>query len=155
FLVNVTLASNTSGAAPLLAHPFVNINSVAGSTDTANTLTAPNTTNTWTISGANAGNVNTGPATVFSFTGMPHLAGGTGVDTFKFGSTSGTVLSLKGGGAPLGKGDWLNYAAFGSAATVNVNLAAGSATNVNGGAAGAVTGIQNVLGSATGTNNLT
>jgi hypothetical protein len=45
FLVNVTLTSNTSGTAPRLASQFVNINSVSGSTDTANTLTAPNTTN--------------------------------------------------------------------------------------------------------------
>jgi Ca2+-binding RTX toxin-like protein len=38
---------------------------------------------------------------------------------------------------------------------VTVNLATGSATNVNNGAAGSVTNIQNVLGSATGTNVLT
>ena len=38
---------------------------------------------------------------------------------------------------------------------MTVNLATGSATNVNNGAAGAVTNIQNVLGSATGTNILT
>jgi len=36
-----------------------------------------------------------------------------------------------------------------------VTLATGSASNVNGGAAGAVTGIQNVIGTASGTNNLT
>jgi Ca2+-binding RTX toxin-like protein len=42
-----------------------------------------------------------------------------------------------------------------SSSTVTVNLATGSATNVNGGAAGAVTNIQNVLGSASGTNDLT
>jgi Ca2+-binding RTX toxin-like protein len=39
--------------------------------------------------------------------------------------------------------------------TVTVNLATASATNVHGGAAGWVKNIQNVLGSASGTNNLT
>jgi Ca2+-binding RTX toxin-like protein len=38
---------------------------------------------------------------------------------------------------------------------VTVNLATGSATNVNNGAAGAVTNLQNVIGSASGTNILT
>jgi hypothetical protein len=73
FLVTVTLTSNTAGSAPLISSPFSNINSVAGSKDTANTLTGPNSTNAWTISGANAGKVNT-----FSYTGMPHLVGGIG-----------------------------------------------------------------------------
>jgi Ca2+-binding RTX toxin-like protein len=86
---------------------------------------------------------------------MANLVGGSGVDTFKFSGINGKVLSLNDGGSPAGKGDWLNYAAFGSATTVTVDLDIGSATNVNGGVAGAVTGIQNVLGRATGTSSLT
>jgi hypothetical protein len=150
YLVTVTLTSNTTGSATAFSGGFSNIGSAAGSTDTSNTLTGPNLVNLWSISGNNAGKVNT-----FSYTGMPHLVGGTNVDTFTFSSTSGKELSIKGGGAPAHQGDWLNYAAFPSASTVTVNLATGSASNVNGGVAGAVTGIQNVLGSATGTNNLT
>jgi hypothetical protein len=147
FPVAVNLAT---GSAPLLSGGFSNINAVAGSTDTANTLTAANTTNQWTISGNDTGSVNS-----FAFSGMGHLVGGTGVDSFRFSSTSGTVLSINGGGAPAGQGDWLDYSAFPSSSTVTVNLATGSATNVNGGAAGAVSNIQNVIGSVSGTNNLT
>jgi hypothetical protein len=115
-----------------------------------NTLQGANVTNTWTISGNNSGKVGN-----VTFSNVQKLVGGTGVDTFQFSSTSGKVLSIKGGGASAHQGDWLNYAAFGSATTVTVNLGTGSATNVNGGAAGAVAKIQNVLGSASGTNNLT
>jgi hypothetical protein len=114
-----------------------------------NTLVGANVSNSWTISGANKGKLDS-----VSFSNVQKLVGGTGVDVFKL-STSGTVLSINGGGAPLHQGDWLNYSGFGSTTTVTVNLATGSATNVNGGAAGAVTNIQNVIGSASGTNNLT
>jgi hypothetical protein len=155
YLVTMTLTSNTSGSATHIGGGFSNINTVVGSTDIANTLTGPNGTNQWTITSNNAGNVNTGPTRPFVFTGMANLVGGTGVDTFRFDNTSDTVLSINGGGAPSGQGDWLKYSLFPSSGTVTVNLATGSATNVNGGAAGAVTNIQNVLGSATGTNDLT
>jgi hypothetical protein len=85
------------------------------------------------------------------FSNFQHLEGGTGVDTFKFG-TAGSVQSIDGGGAPAGQGDWLDYSAFTS--PVTVNLATGSATGVNGGAAGAVKNVQNVIGCA-GNNILT
>ena len=147
FPVTVNLATNS---APLISGGFSNITSVIGSTDPANTLIAANTTNQWTISGNEVGSVNT-----FGFSGMGHLVGGTGVDTFLFSGTSGNVLSINGSGAPTQQGDWLSYAAFPNTSTVTVNLATGSASNVNGGAVGAVTNIQNVIGSASGTNNLT
>ncbi len=155
YLVSVTLTSNTAGSATHIGGGFTNINTVAGSTDTGNTLTGPNSTNQWTITGNNAGNVNTGPTKPFVFTNIGHLVGGTGVDTFRFDNSNDKVLSINGGGAPAGQGDWLKYALFSSSSTVTVNLATGSATDVNGGTAGAVTGIQNVLGSASGTNVLT
>ncbi len=155
YLVNVTLSSNTAGAATAVGGGFGNINYLLGSTDASNTLTGPNGTNYWVITGNNAGYLNTGPTRVFSFTGTPQLVGGTGVDDFRFNSTSGNVVGINGGGAPLGQGDWLNYSLFPSSSTVTVNLATGSASNVNGGAAGAVTNIQNVVGSTSGTNNLT
>jgi hypothetical protein len=148
--VTVTLTSNTAGSTDRITGGFSNIESVAGNTNINNTLVGPNSTNAWTISGSNAGKVNS-----FAFSGMAHLVGGTGVDTFTFSNTSGTVLSIKGGGAPAQQGDWLNYAAFGSSSTVTVYLPTGAATNVSGGGAGGVTGIQNVIGSASGTNNLT
>jgi len=155
YLVGVTLSSNTAGSATAIGGGFSNVSTVVGSSDTGNTLTGPNSTNDWTITATNAGNVNTGPTRVFDFTGIGHLVGGTGVDNFRFDSTSDKVLSINGGGAPSGQGDWLKYSLFPSSSTVTVNLATGSATDVNNGAAGAVTNIQNVLGSTTGTNNLT
>jgi hypothetical protein len=114
-----------------------------------NKLFGANVTNAWTISGTNSGKLDS-----VTFSNVQDLVGGTGVDTFTF-STSGKVASINGGGAPAGQGDWLNYASLPSTSTVTVNLATGSATNVNGGAAGAVSNIQNVIGSASGTNNLT
>lgn len=98
YLVGVTLSSNTAGSATAIGGGFSNINTVVGSSDTGNTLTGPNSTNDWTITGTNAGNVNTGPTRVFVFTAMPHLVGGTGLDNFRFDSTSDTVLSINGGG---------------------------------------------------------
>jgi hypothetical protein len=83
---------------------------------------------------------------------MANLTGGTGVDTFKI-STGGSISgTINGGGAPANQGDWLDYSSF--SGPVTVNLATGAATNVNGGAAGGVTGIQDVHG-GNGGNTLT
>jgi hypothetical protein len=155
YLVSVTLTSNTSGTATHIGGGFSNINDVVGSSDIGNTLQGPNSTNQWTITGTNAGNLYTGSTRYFYFTCMGHLVGGTGVDTFRFDSASDKVVGINGGGAPAGQGDWLKYSSFPSSSTVTVNLATGSATDVNNGAAGAVTNIQNVLGTSSGTNVLT
>jgi hypothetical protein len=131
---------------------FSSILVLVGSTNVGNALTAANGpwggTNAWSITGANAGKVNN-----FTFSAIEHLIGGACVDTFTM-SAAGSVTSIDGGGAPVGKGDWLDYSAL--AISVIVNLATGSATNVNGGAAGAVANIQNVIsgsGAATLTGN--
>jgi hypothetical protein len=102
----------------------------------SNTLTGPNTTNTWNISGADAGSLN---ARV-NFTGIGNLVGGTGVDTFQFTAVASQVASINGGGAPAGQGNWLDYSAY--PAAVTVNLVAGTATGVT----GKVSNIQNVFG---------
>jgi len=114
---------------------------VDGGTGT-NTLVGPNTSNTWNVTGHNSGTLGS-----VSFAKMQNLVGGTGVDVFQFAS-AGSVSSINGGGAPAGQGDWLDYSAL--TTPVTVNLATGSATNVNGGAAGAVTNIQNVFGGSGG-----
>lgn len=100
------------------------------------TLTGPAAGATWNITGANYGTMGN-----VTFSGIPNLVGGAGVDSFVFG-TSGSVVSIVGNGT----GDWLDYSAFTS--SVIVNLTTGSATNVNGGAAGAVSSIRNVIGGA-------
>jgi len=114
---------------------------VDGGTGT-NTLVGPNASNTWNVTGHNSGTLGS-----VSFAKMQNLVGGTGVDVFQFAS-AGSVSSINGGGAPPGQGDWLDYSAL--TTPVMVNLATGSATNVNGGVAGAVTNIQNVFGGSGG-----
>jgi hypothetical protein len=103
------------------------------------TLTGADTTNLWQITGTNAGTVNK-----VAYAGFQNLMGGAGLDTFQFMSPAGTEKSINGGGAPIGQGDWLDYSPL-TTASVTVNLANGSATNVDGEATGAVTNIQNVI----------
>jgi hypothetical protein len=102
----------------------------------SNTLFGPNTTNTWNITGADAGNINS----AVNFSGIANLVGASGVDTFAFTAAASQVASINGGGAPFGQGNWLDYTAFPSAVTVN--LAAGTATGVT----GFFSNIQNVFG---------
>jgi hypothetical protein len=125
---------------------FANIEALAGSTAGADTLIGPDAFTNWSITKPDAGTVNT-----LSFSGFEHLRGGTGVDVFKI-SASGAVASIDGGGAPPGQGDWLDYSSLKT--PVTVNLATGSASRVSGGAAGAVTNIQDVHG-GNGGNTLT
>jgi hypothetical protein len=102
----------------------------------ANTLICPNTTNTWSITGADAGNING----AVNFTGIGNLVGDTGVDTFRFTAAASQVANINGGGAPLGQGNWLDYTLYPLAVTVN--LATGKATGVT----GTVSNIQDVFG---------
>ncbi len=103
------------------------------------TLVGPNLTNSWNITGTNAGNV-----AGVAFTAFPNLTGGTGMDIFKFSAGQGVTGAINGGGG----GDWLDYASYTTA--VSVNLATGNATGVSGG----VTNVQNVRGGSGG-NTLT
>jgi hypothetical protein len=102
----------------------------------------PNQTNTFNITGANAGNM---AGFLTSFTNVPYLvgnglAGNTGVDVFLFqvgGGLSGRII----GGT--GK-EWLDYAP--GSMPVNVNLATGSASFLGLG----VVNVPNVIGSGVG-----
>jgi len=143
----VAIAVNLqTGTASAIGGTFSGISALVGSAASTNTLTAANITNSWSITGANAGKVNS-----FTFSAIENLVGGSGVDVFTFNS-AGKVASINGGGAPANQGDWLDYSSFNSAVTVN--LATGVATNVNGSAAGSVSNIQNVHG-GNGGNTLT
>jgi hypothetical protein len=106
-------------------------------------LVGPNTSSYWDITGTNAGNV----AGLVKFVNVENLVGGTGVDTFWF-EPAARLSSINGGGAPAGQGDWLDYANY--SAAVSVNLATGKATGV----AGTIGNIQNVFGGNHG-NTLT
>jgi alpha-L-arabinofuranosidase len=135
--VTVNLASKTATA----VGGFSSISSLVGNS-AATTLIGPNTAQTWAITGADAGTVGG-----YTFASFAHLVGGTGVQVFTL-SPAGSVSSINGGGP----GDWLDYSLFNSA--VLVDLTGGSATGVNGGAAGAITNIANVRG-GNGTDTLT
>jgi hypothetical protein len=131
-----------TGVASRIGGTISGISSLVGSTVATDTLTAANATNAWSITGLDAGKVDT-----FSYTGIEKLVGGTGVDTFKFGAAGGET-HINGGGTPVGQGDWLDYSLLTTAVTVN--LATGSATDVSGG----ISNIQNVI-SGTGVATLT
>jgi hypothetical protein len=102
----------------------------------ADTLVGPDLPNIWTVKGSNAGSLGN-----VSFTGVQNLTGGKDVDSFLLVGQGNLTGQLTGGGAPLGKGDWLDYSSY--AVGVNVNLTGGSATGIQGG----VLGLQNVVGS--------
>jgi hypothetical protein len=121
---------------------FQHIQGFIGSTAAGDQLIGPNATTLWQVTGGNAGQ-----AGAFSFAGFKNLQGGTASDTFKF-SPAGVISgSINGGGG----GDWLDYSLFTTG--VSVNLTAGAASRVAGGAAGKLTQIQNVIGGG-GNNTL-
>jgi hypothetical protein len=132
--VTVNLASHTTTG----TGGFASIQTLVGGTG-SNTLVGPNATNTWNITGTNAGNVSG-----VTFSAFGNLTGGTGMDIFKFSAGKGVTGKINGDGG----GDWLDYASYTTAVTVN--LATGTATGVGGG----VTSVENVRGGK-GTNTLT
>jgi hypothetical protein len=114
-----------------------------GGTDTLVNASNSGTSNSWMLKGANAGTVNGAP-----FMGIANLTGGAGNDSFAF--QPGAIQS----GQVNGNGgtDTLDYSLFTTA--VLVDLTRGSATGVNGGAAGSVTNIVIVRGGS-GNDTLT
>jgi hypothetical protein len=148
-VTSLTVDGGSGGNTFYVQGTSAHVTTLNGGTGT-NTLVGPNVADTWVLNAANGGSLLFGKV---KFANFQHLVGGNGVDTFGL-RTTGSALSIDGGGAPAGQGDWLDYSAFLSTNPVTVNLATGAATNVNGGAAGAVSRIQNVLGGS-GNNNLT
>jgi hypothetical protein len=106
-----------------------------GGTDTLVAKSLKGAGTVWQLTGADSGTVNGAP-----FTGIANLAGGAGNDAFQFGVSGSVSGTITGGGGS----DWLDYSA--STLPVQVDLTVGSATGVNGGAAGGVSGILNVRG---------
>ena len=82
-------------------------------------LRGPNLDSTWTINGANSGSVGS-----VSFSGMASLAGGTGNDTFQFGSSGHLSGSIDGGSG--------TNTLIGAATVNNWNITSGSAGTLNG-----------------------
>ena len=85
-------AKSATGNVGTIVGTWSNIQSFVG-TDTSDTLIGPNGTNTWSITGSNAGTVGGD-----SFAGFPNLTGGTGNNNFKFVSPGMLTGSINGGG---------------------------------------------------------
>ena len=104
-------------------------------------LVASDVTNTWSITGQNAGTLSSSLlAGTVSFSGAPNLHGGNGADNFVFADGAGVGGSIDGGGGT----NALNY--FNYSSSVLVDLQTGSATGVGGG----IANIQNVTGGSGG-----
>ena len=116
---------------------FLAIEKLVGSSSTADTLIGPNATNVWSITGVNAGTVGT-----FAFSAVENLTGGTGEDEFVFSAGKTISGKIDGGG---GGTDWLDYAAYTTAVTVNLTTL--TATGIGGG----IARIRNVRGGQGGT----
>ncbi len=90
----------------------VGIEQIVGTTAAESTLIGTNTVNTWNITSANSGDLNG----TFSFTDFGNLIGGNLDDTFVFGDGVNFTGNIDGSGGT----DSLNYSAFTSALTVNL-----------------------------------
>jgi Ca2+-binding RTX toxin-like protein len=101
------------------------------------TLTTNNGAHTFNLTGHNAGNFAN-----ITFSGIQSLVGGTGRDAFRFTNNSAVLDGTINGGG----GDFLDYSGY--TIPVTVNLATGAATGVDGGKAGGISNIQNVIGGA-------
>jgi Ca2+-binding RTX toxin-like protein len=113
----------------LLGTAAITVNAGSGSADE---LVGADRSNTWNLTGANAGNL----AGNIAFTSVENLTGGTGADTFVFavgGAASGTINGRSGS-------DTLDYGAYAASVAVRLSTEQASAT-------GGVRNIENVLGS--------
>src|SRR5205807_2097027 len=122
-IVSVNLQT---GTATDIGGTFSNINNASGDdtsgSGTNSTLTAADTTNAWLITAANGGTVGS-----FAFSNFGNLTGGTGDDTFTFGSSGSVSGNIDGGGGT----DTLDYSSLGTS-IVSVNLQSSTATDIGG-----------------------
>ena len=141
-VVNGGMGANTFMAESTAAGEHVTIMGGSGT----NTLVGPNSTNTWDITGMNAGRLTSAVLlTAVVFSSVQDLTGGTGADTFIFENGDGITGNIVGGGGS----DTLDDSA--DTAGVIVDLKTGSATGVG----GTVSGIEDVIGgSGPGSNIL-
>ena len=136
-LTSVGTISGFAGNERTTLGGFDNISILLGGI-AADTLVGANLANIWTISGINAGTL-TGGGNSLTFTSFENLIGGSANDKFVM-QPNRSIVTIDGGAGT----NTLDYSAY--TTNVNVNLAIGSATQVNDGRAGGVTRIQNVIG---------
>lgn len=106
-----------------------------------NAIQGPDANLVWQLTGAGAGGI---VALNLSFNNMQDLTGGGLRDVFRIGQSGITSGQINGGGGT----NWLDYS--GVAKGISANLGSGAASRILGG----VVGIQNLIGSARGTDKL-
>jgi hypothetical protein len=118
-------ANGGSDTFALSALPAVPLVIDGGATD-KNVLSAPDTDNTWDLTGADAGTLNS----TVTFSGVGTLVGGSAADTFTFHDGVSSFRSLKGGAGI----DTLDYTDYKTGVTVDLASASGTtgATEVSG-----------------------
>ncbi len=131
--ITVDLAAQTATGTGGIA----NIESLAGSKSTGDTLIGPNTMNNWNITATNTGTVNK-----FAFKGVENLTGGALADRFVLANGIGVSGHIDGGAG----NNTLDYSKYTSA--VSVDLTAGTAKNIGGG----VSDVNVVIGGSAGDN---
>jgi hypothetical protein len=122
---SVTVNLQTRKATPV-GGTWLGVSGFVGDNATS-TLVGANTTNTWTVTAANAGKVGS-----ITFTGFANLTGGSGNDTFKLANGVGVSGTIDGGGGT----NTLDDSAYQTGVVINLQL--GTATNV-----GVIANIQN------------
>lgn len=109
------------------------------------TLIGPGQSSAWSVTRGDGGEVSwAGRSQPIPFNAVESLTGGWLDDSFAFAAGGSLTGSLNGGDALGGLADRLSFLSY--TPGVTVDLTAGSAPSVAGGAAGWVTGIENVVG---------
>ena len=121
----VSIDLQTSSATGVAS--FTNMTSFTGSA-ASDTFTAANTNNTWSISASNAGSIG-----AIAFDSFENLIGGSADDDFVFADGFNATGSLDGGPGP--GTDTLNYAAWTSPLTIDLESFATGFEQVTGGSA--------------------
>jgi Ca2+-binding RTX toxin-like protein len=137
--VATSWAITPSGQIVVGGATYSSVGSIVGGTAT-DTLTGPAALNDWSVTGMNAGWIQSGTAIV-SFSGVENLVGNTSIDHFRMEMMGSLTGSLQ-GGAGLNS---ISYASWTNAVVVNLaSTLAGNATAI----AGVLSGIQIVVGGA-------
>lgn len=116
---------------------FANIQHLIGGS-ASDTLHGPNLPTLWSITGQDAGQVNTLNLGVLTFSSVENLQGGTGLDAYQFGKNG----QLSGSITDQGGSNTLDFSLLPNSMSVRVNLLTGTATGVG----GSVSGVENVTG---------
>ena len=108
----VTINLGTSSATNVST--FSGVTTFVGNNNASSTIDGANTANTWNITGASAGNINS----TINYTGFGNLVGGSGTNNFHF-TTGGSEIFINGGSVGP---DTLDYSAM--TTPVNISLQA-------------------------------